>query len=456
MITIYESESEIADKVKNNSLAFQLTPEVVDCESEFKVTAQANPNQIDLFYLKSILVSVGWNGNDDVFDKQEVYAACKTPIDKQFNFMHNEKDIIGHITSTKIFDGETTYDDIDIKDLPDKFDIIVGSVIYKKWTDEKLQKRMNKLIAEIKDNKWFVSMECLFRDFDYAVVSTDGEKIVARNQETAFLSKYLRAYGGPGEFKGQKIGRVLRSFAFSGKGLVDKPANKRSLIIDYSDFSEDQSVAMENIMSSSITQEQYEQVLSKLALAEQKLGDMNDQSKSKELNDLKVQVASLTESNQSLQAKITTLQSEVSVSSEVAQNKDSQITALTKERDEALASVKAHLETLKVVELEKTKAARLAQLSTKDVANDRALALVEKFITISDEMFAEVVASLADKKTQEVKTEKQDKSVAKVLLDEYELDGFSVSTASADSQESQELRTKASSWLKTCMNKKGE
>ena len=35
-------------------------------EKVLKITAEANPDQIDLFYLESVLVSTGWNKNDDV------------------------------------------------------------------------------------------------------------------------------------------------------------------------------------------------------------------------------------------------------------------------------------------------------------------------------------------------------------------------------------------------------
>ena len=47
-------------------------------------------------------------------------------------------------------------------------------------------------------------------------------RIVARNDESAFLTKHLRAYGGTGEYEGYKIGRSLRDISFSGKGLVSK------------------------------------------------------------------------------------------------------------------------------------------------------------------------------------------------------------------------------------------
>ena len=42
-------------------------------------------------------------------------------------------------------------------------------------------------------------------------------KIVPRSEQTSFLTKYLRSYGGSGEYDGARIYRVLRDFTFSGK-----------------------------------------------------------------------------------------------------------------------------------------------------------------------------------------------------------------------------------------------
>ena len=68
-----------------------------------KATSE-NKEQFDLYYLSSILVSTGWNKNDDVFDLQEAWRAKDSPVDKQFNFMHNEADIIGHVTGSVVLD----------------------------------------------------------------------------------------------------------------------------------------------------------------------------------------------------------------------------------------------------------------------------------------------------------------------------------------------------------------
>ena len=80
-------------------------------------TVAQNEDQIDLYYLKSILVSTGWNKNDDVFDPKELWIAKETPEDKPFNFMHDEKDIIGHITGNTVvdFEPQETYLDIGLK-----------------------------------------------------------------------------------------------------------------------------------------------------------------------------------------------------------------------------------------------------------------------------------------------------------------------------------------------------
>lgn len=199
-----------------------------------KVKAEsANPKQLDLYYIKSILVSTGWNKNDDVFTPEATFAARNTPEDKQFNFMHNENDIIGHITGSYVVDKEGNK--VEAEEAPKDFDIISEAVLYNSWTDPENRERMKQIIAEIEDGKWFVSMECLFAGFDYALTDEYGKaSILHRNEGSAFLTKHLRAYGGTGEYEGRKIGRSLQNISFSGKGLVSKPANPRSVILDAS------------------------------------------------------------------------------------------------------------------------------------------------------------------------------------------------------------------------------
>ena len=46
---------------------------------------------------------------------------------------------------------------------------------------------MNQIIAEIEEGKWFVSMECLFAGFDYALLDGSGNaKLLERNEFSIF------------------------------------------------------------------------------------------------------------------------------------------------------------------------------------------------------------------------------------------------------------------------------
>lgn len=196
------------------------------------VAAELGQEQSDLYHLNSVLASAGWNKNDDVFSAQEIWNARNTPVNKQFNFMHNDNDIIGHITGSVVVDhnGNHITDD---SQLPDNIDIITSAVIYRMRSDAEVRERISTLINEIEEGKWKVSMECIFGDFDYAIIAPDStHRVLSRSEESAFLTKHLRAYGGTGEYQGYKVGRLLKSYYFSGKGLVDKPANTRSIILN--------------------------------------------------------------------------------------------------------------------------------------------------------------------------------------------------------------------------------
>jgi hypothetical protein len=194
----------------------------------------ASINDSDLYYVQSILVTSSWNKNDDIFDKLEVWTARNTPEDKPTNLEHDENIIIGHIISNWPIteEGLLIDENTPVDNLPDKYHILTGSVIYKGFSDPDLKNRSEKLISEIESSQKYVSMECFFNGFDYGLIDkeTKAYKVLSRNNETAYLTKHLRAYGGLGEHENYKIGRVLRNITFSGKGYVDKPANPDSII----------------------------------------------------------------------------------------------------------------------------------------------------------------------------------------------------------------------------------
>lgn len=189
------------------------------------------PDQPDLAKIDSILVSTGWNKNDDVFLPDQLYPSATSAAHKPINIGHEDVRIIGHMIKSRPvnFDGSPLV--VAAGDaVPAEFEVEVAGVIYKALptiTDEVLE-----LIEQAKAGRKSVSMEVLFTDFAYAFrkPGSDETKILARDKATAFLTKRLRAYGGVGEYEGYQVGRVLKNLTFSGMGIVDNPANPRSVI----------------------------------------------------------------------------------------------------------------------------------------------------------------------------------------------------------------------------------
>ena len=386
---IYQQEimDGVSDAVlSSNSIACVSEASLIDKSSTdiddllHKIKADANPEQIDLHYLKSVLVSTGWNKNDDVFTSQATWEARNTPEDKQFNFMHNENDIIGHITGSYVVDKDGNQ--IDSEEAPSEFDIITEAVLYNSWTDPENRQRMEQIIAEIKEGKWFVSMECLFAGFDYALVGDDGSsKVLARSEDTSFLTKHLRASGGEGTYQGYKVGRSLRQISFSGKGLVAKPANPRSVILDTSKaYSNDSDNLKPSIKG------------------EVNMSDVNVLEK--QIADLKSELVSAKEENVALQASlddatskehteaIAKLESDIATQAEAMKTLEESIAA----KDATIAELQAAAETAEADMKEKME--ELRKMKKKEADMKRKASLIE--IGYDDESADEAVASYAD------------------------------------------------------------
>jgi hypothetical protein len=380
---IFKSEIKdgLGDKIQNNSIAFcsEATPyipteiDINNCKS-IKAIAE-NKDQMDLYYIKSILASVGWNKNDDVFDPVETWKAKSTPEDKQFNYMHDETDIIGHITScyASDADGNILPDFNDMSQVPSMFDIVTGSVLYTSWSSPELKNRMRSIIADIQNGEtWHVSMECLFPQFDYALIDSSGStKVVRREETSAFLTKHLRAYGGTGEYNGYKVGRLLRSFSFSGVGLVKKPANPRSVILNYQkSINFNISKAEEIIM-----QDDLEVLKAELAEAKEATDKMKE-----EAGKMKEEAEKAKKAKSEVEATVADLQAQLS------------------EAQEALAAEKSDkkkmFEEMIKMKKEKQMAKRKAELSEAGLDEAEVEETSAQFESLADEVFESVVAVL--------------------------------------------------------------
>ena len=420
-IKIYQKEIEdgVGDLVKSTaSVAYcseatlhkgtvESAKEIIADENVLSKVIAENKDQIDLYYLESVLVSCGWNKNDDVFMAEATWAARNTPEDKQFNFMHDENDIIGHITGSYVLtkDGKAVADDE--SQMPEDFDIITQAVLYNSWTGAENQERMKKIIAEIEEGKWYVSMECLFAGFDYALIGEEGSaKVLARDEESAFLTKHLRAYGGTGEYQGYKVGRALKNISFSGKGLVSKPANPRSIIIKSVAFDVDQNSNFnmgEFTMAENLLEKQLDEVRAELASAKaenEAIKAKIEEAKDKEFASQVEAFESVIEEKDSSIAELE--ESIKSTQARVAELED----ALAKSNDELSVAMKEMEEQKKKAQMEKRKAA-LAEAGLDEEEIEDSLA---NFDALADEAFESIVALMAKK--PKAKDKKEDEAEA--------------------------------------------
>ena len=413
------------------------------------LTSIASLNDADLYYVQSILVSSSWNKNDDIFDKAEVWKARHTPEDKPTNLEHDENLIIGHITANWPIDddGHRIDETVDINNLPEKFHILTGSVIYRAFTDASLKERSEKLIAEIENGTKYVSMECYFSGFDYGLIHkiTGSYKILGRNNETAYLTKHLRSYGGTGEHQDYKIGRVLRNITFSGKGFVDKPANPDSIIFTTDNISSlldkkndnlsksgvilnKSNSNVENIIMSEILEKQVAELSTKL--------DTVSASCAETVKEAYSEASELKESNQVLEAALKVKEEEVLAAQAAKEKTEEEMKKMkasfeaeleiaakkweeekTKMEEEAkkakseldatneiLAGYKAKEE--EMMKKEK-KMKRMASLISAGLDNETASSTVEKFDHIDDESFDAMASILAAMKPATKKEEEE-------------------------------------------------
>ena len=372
----------------------------------------------DIYHIYSILVSTSWNKNDDVFDKDEVWASKDTPKYKPTNLEHDEKQIVGGIINNWAIDNnfDLIDENLDSKDLPDHYHILVSSVIYRQWQDPEYRNRVSNLIQQIEAGEKYVSMECVFSGFDYAVVAPDGKHhILSRNDETAFLTQHLRSYGGTGSFQDHQVGRLLRNIIFSGKGFVDRPANPESIIFDKNKIFEFNKASISdksslfnkngvvlkidnpNIlntqesydMSNEILNDQIAELKASLESVEtdnkaltEKLAEANVEKYEQSIKEQSEQLAVSTKQVEALQTELETVKNSVS---ELAVS----LEAMTTDRD-ALGTKLAEMESVEKSRMRKDLLIK-AGLTAEEVE-----AKLESFAGLSDEQFLILAQTLAE------------------------------------------------------------
>jgi uncharacterized coiled-coil protein SlyX len=315
-------------------------------------------------------------------------------------------------------------------------------------------------------------MECLFPSFDYALVDKEGgTKVVPREESSAFLTKHLRSYGGSGNYEDYRVGRLLRNLAFSGKGLVSKPANPRSVILEgnrFFDESEAQILTISSTKENDMSDLDKQIADLRTALAEQK--SANEALKEKVVAE---QQAEFEEKIQSLEAKITEQSSSIT---ELTNSKEALATSLA-DTQEALAvkekDAKEKEEAMKDMKKKAAMMKRKADLEEIGFNAEEAAATVEDFSSLDDETFDKLVATMKGKsgkmppwmkkdddkkedKKEDKKDSKAEEEVDSAEASEETLDDVEESKESSiaeleDEDPAESLRSVASEWLGSCL-----
>ena len=471
--------AEIADgleeKIKANS-SISYASAISPCSKESSISglfskSLASVNDSDLYYTQSILVSSSWNKNDDIFDKDEVWKARHSPEDKPTNLEHDEATIVGHIVSNWPIteDGILIDENTPIENLPEKYHILTGSVIYKAYTNPTLKDRTQALISDIENGTKYVSMECFFQGFDYGLINkvTGTYKVLPRDASTAHLTKFLRAYGGMGEHENYKIGRVLRNITFSGKGFVDRPANPDSIIFSKDNFKflqNDNSEKNSNILETGVNSSQ---------------SNINSENKTMSNENTEVVetvVADCTEATQAAETTIAALKTEldaVKAAHEilVAEHQET-INKLQAEENlkiEENNNLKAALATAEEViagyKSKEKKMARKTTLMSYGFDSEKADVIIEKFDSLNDETFSNITEMLSagmppwldknkKKKDQEAKADEVETDITEVLENVEETSEVALTVGGEDESAIESTRAALVDFVCTRLGKK--
>lgn len=176
------------------------------------------------------MTSTGFNKNDHYFIPSILYSKKETPKYQMVDWEHDTSFPIGCISDTYIvdFDGnEVNAADIKINENLN-FDLDAKLIIWKGYFPEDAEKVVDKK----KNENLCVSMEALVYDFLIAVYNAETKetKYVELNNDTSFMLKYMKNFGGSGYYKQYRLGMAFVDYVFSGIGLTTDPANPRSKI----------------------------------------------------------------------------------------------------------------------------------------------------------------------------------------------------------------------------------
>ena len=277
-MNIYESEKHIERLIENNKATCDSKIILDSSVNVDKMLSEASVNPCtesckaaiekttdDVMPFSSLLVTDLWNRNDDVFTTREIVQSYSTAKYKPINWMHRgsedrDNETIGVMINSDLLTGTIA----DLHPLTED----VGEELLQDQTTGNIHIKQDGLIWSayfpsyaasiqrgIENKDLYVSMECFFDDFGYALRKDENSEetlFLERNPSNSYMSDKLQAYGGSGKirYNGREyqIGRWLREIVFSGQGIVDDPANRMGSEILSIIFANDEDVTQEGAL----------------------------------------------------------------------------------------------------------------------------------------------------------------------------------------------------------------
>ena len=385
------------------------------------VFALAENDHPDLMYGSAILASTIMNQNDDVFLPKETWSSKNTAINTPFDEAHQngtrgdgkEAKIIGHIIDCRPIDEDG---DIVVSDeVPEYFDLEVDWVVYSSIFPD-IAKEIE---TGAKNNTKFVSMEAKMNDFGYALIKDNEIKIVNRTEETSFLTKYLRIYGGTGTYGDYRIGRVLKDFRFIGMGNVDNPANPKSVYTSIrgkkiNEISENNILSCINklretskfVMSEvshqtkgiamSKTFETLEEAVKHIEVLSKQIDEMRQAESQKQVESFKSQIESLTTKVKELEDQKTVSDAKISAEGQAKKELQDKFDKLQKEFDQIKSDFDKKSVELSAINAAKKGIERVKELKSLGYKIDDEAVAAEKYAKMSDETYVSVKETIQE------------------------------------------------------------
>ena len=254
-----------------------------------------------------------------------------------------------------------------------------------------------------------------------------------------FLTKHLRAYGGTGEYEGYQIGRLLRDISFSGKGLVSKPANPRSVILNASKaFSVNEQNTISNVLQGEV--------------------NMSDNNEEKQLEE--VAKAENTVDVSALEATLAEKENDIQVFAAKIASLQETLAA----KEEELNTLSVAMKDMEKKEKSRMRKAKLVEAGFEDAEAEESVPLYD---SLDDEKFEAVLAAMKKKwgemknkmmkkeekeekpmATEEVKTETVvAEDSTEELFEEIKTTEATLVEASDDNDEIEAARASVAEWL---------